>query len=72
MAVNKVIYDGETLIDLTSDTVASDSLAKGTTAHDKTGAKIVGTLGFATIYTGSAAPGDDVGTDGDIYLVVGG
>lgn len=49
MAVNKVIYDGETLIDLTSDTVASDSLAKGTTAHDKTGAEIIGTLDFESL-----------------------
>lgn len=72
MAINKVVYDGETLIDLTSDTVESDGLAKGTTAHDKTGTQIVGTLGFATIYTGSSAPGDDVGADGDIYLVIGG
>ena len=43
MAVNKIIYGGETLIDLTEDTVTPETLVKGTTAHDKSGAPIVGT-----------------------------
>ena len=43
MAINKVIYGGETLIDLTGDTITADKLAKGVTAHDKSGATIVGT-----------------------------
>lgn len=44
MAVNKVIYGTTVLVDLTEDTVTPDKLISGTTAHDKTGAKIVGTL----------------------------
>lgn len=44
MAVSKVIYAGDTLIDLTEDTVTPETLAKGITAHDKTGAPIVGTM----------------------------
>lgn len=43
MAVNKVIYGGNTLIDLTGDTVTPDKLAKNVTAHDKSGAVITGT-----------------------------
>lgn len=43
MAINKVIYDKKVLIDLTSDTVDSGTLLKGTTAHDKSGTKITGT-----------------------------
>lgn len=43
MAVNKVIYGSNTLIDLTSDTVTADKLAEGYTAHDKSGAVITGT-----------------------------
>jgi len=43
LAINKIIYGGETLIDLTEDTVTPETLVKGTTAHDKTGAAIVGT-----------------------------
>ena len=43
MAINKVIYGGNTLIDLTSDTITPDKLASGVTAHDKSGAVITGT-----------------------------
>lgn len=43
MANNKVIYDGTTLIDLTSDTVTPDTLLTGATAHDASGAQITGT-----------------------------
>lgn len=44
MAVNKVEYAGNTLIDLTADTVTPETLAKGVTAHDKSGAVITGTM----------------------------
>ena len=40
---NKVVYDGEVLIDLTADTITADKLASGITAHDKSGASITGT-----------------------------
>ena len=43
MAINKVIYGNSTLIDLTSDTVSANSLLSGETAHDRSGASIVGT-----------------------------
>lgn len=44
MAINKVMYGANTLIDLTSDTVSADTLGKGSTAHDKSGSDITGTL----------------------------
>lgn len=43
MAINKVIYGGNILIDLTTDTVTADKLASGITAHDKSGKTITGT-----------------------------
>lgn len=43
MAINKVIYGGNTLIDLTADTVIASGLQYGLTAHDKSGAAITGT-----------------------------
>ena len=46
MAINKVIYGGRTLIDLTSDTITAADLANGVTAHDKSGAAITGTSTF--------------------------
>ena len=44
MAINKVEYAGNVLIDLTADTVATETLAEGVTAHDASGAPIVGTM----------------------------
>lgn len=43
MPVNEVIYGGETLISLTSDTVTAETLAEGVTAHDASGNLIIGT-----------------------------
>lgn len=43
MAINKVIYNGDTLMDVSGDTVSADKLAKGITAHDKSGVQITGT-----------------------------
>lgn len=40
---NKIIYGGQTLIDLTADTITASDLASGKTAHDKSGAPITGT-----------------------------
>ena len=44
--VNKVIYGGSTLIDLTADTITAAQLLEGVTAHDKSGAPITGTLTY--------------------------
>lgn len=41
--ISKVIYNSNTLIDLTADTVTADTLAQGVTAHDKAGNVITGT-----------------------------
>lgn len=41
--INKIVYGDKTLIDLTGDTVAPESLGKGITAHDKSGKPIIGT-----------------------------
>ena len=43
MAVNKVIYNGSSLIDLSGDTVTAAQLLTGATAHDKAGNPITGT-----------------------------
>ena len=44
--INKVVYGGTTLIDLTSDTVTAAALQSGVTAHDRSGAVITGTNTF--------------------------
>lgn len=59
--VNKVILGNETLLDLTGDTVTAANLAQGVTAHDASGAAIVGTFDKAS---------GSVYQDADGYLVV--
>lgn len=59
MAVSKVIYDGNTLIDLTGDTVTVNALAEGTTAHDASGRQIVGTMPTDVVRYGTQELTDD-------------
>lgn len=44
--INKVVYGGQTLIDLTPDTVTADKLLEGITAHDASGATITGNCDY--------------------------
>ena len=46
MAISKVVYGGNTLIDLTADTVIKDKLLKGYTAHGADGEPITGTCEY--------------------------
>lgn len=46
MAISKIIYGGQTLIDLTADTVKADKLLTGFTAHGADGEPITGTCDF--------------------------
>lgn len=65
--INKVVYGGRTLIDLSSDTITAADLTRGKTAHDKSGNAIVGTNdggggGGATPYTLSVSLDDCTAT----------
>ncbi len=71
MLANKVVFAASVLIDLTQDTVSPEALLGGTTAHDKTGTPITGTLEVRTIYAGADEPDASLGKDGDLYLVTG-
>lgn len=44
--VNKVIYGGNTLIDLTADTVTADKILSGYTAHGASGAPLTGSCTY--------------------------
>jgi len=66
---NKVMYGGNVLIDLTSDTVDAAHLASGYTAHSASGAPVTGSLSFVTYYTSSSTPTSGQGSNGDIWLV---
>lgn len=43
MAINKVIYGNDVLIDLSTDTITASKMMAGETAHDRSGNSIVGT-----------------------------
>lgn len=70
MAISKVVYGTNTLIDLTADTVTADKIEKGYTTHDMSGASITGTLATVNYYSGSSEPSSTTGSDGDIYFKV--
>lgn len=60
MAVNKVVFGGETLIDISKDTVTKDKLLTGFTAHDQDGNPITGECNYDA-YTGDAtATADEI------------
>ena len=46
MAISKVVYGGNTLIDLTADSITKDKLLKGITAHGPDGEPISGTCEY--------------------------
>lgn len=48
---NKVVWDNQTLIDLTSDTVTAGSLLRGVTAHGANGQPLTGTLDVGNYVT---------------------
>lgn len=70
MPVNKVIYNGSTLIDLTDDTVTAATMVSGATAHASDGSVLNGTLVINKYYTGSSDPPAALGNNGDLYLKV--
>lgn len=51
MAVNVVIVNGKTIINLADDTVTRETLAEGKTAHDKSGELIVGEMKGSALET---------------------
>ena len=60
MAINKVIFGGDTLIDLTSDTVDAAHLLSGYKAHDRSGAVITGTCTYNADTSDATASADEI------------
>lgn len=60
MATNKIIYGGNILIDLTSDTITASDILTGKTAHDRTGAIITGTCDYDSDTTDATANQNEI------------
>ena len=60
MAISKVIYGGNTLIDLTGDTVTAEKMLEGTTAHGKDGELVTGTCTFDVDSTDATATAAEI------------
>lgn len=79
--VNKVIINNEVILDLTQDTVTSDKMVSGVTAHDKSGKQITGTKKYGsgfrvtgayasarTTVDGTTYNGEQTADMGDFYI----
>lgn len=68
MGISKVVYGGDTLIDLTSDTVEAEALLVGHTAHGKDGELIEGTCSFDANTTDATAKVSEILTGKTAYV----
>lgn len=60
MAINKIIYGGETLIDLTGDDAMANHILSGKKAHNRTGNQITGTCTFDSDTSDATASADEI------------
>lgn len=60
MGKSKIVFGNQTLIDLTSDTVAADKLLKNYTAHGRDGELITGTCEFDSDTSDATASSSDI------------
>ena len=68
--VNKIEYAGQTLIDLTNDTVSSSTLLDGQVAHDASGQRIVGAMMQNPVTVNNGSVSKISGTDDDYQLTL--
>lgn len=60
MAINKIIYGGTTLIDLTGDTAQASHILSGYKAHSRTGEQITGTCAYDVDTSEATATADEI------------
>lgn len=60
MAINKVIFGGTTLIDLTGDDAMASHILSGKKAHNRTGNQITGTCTYDSDTSDATASADEV------------
>ena len=60
MAINKVIYGGNTLIDLTGDDAMANHILSGKKAHNRTGNQITGSCTYDADTSDATATADEI------------
>lgn len=68
IAVNKVIYNSDTLIDLTADSVTPETLLSGVTAHASNGNAITGTCAYDANTSDATATASDITSGKTAYV----
>lgn len=66
--VNKVIYGGNTLIDLTADTATASDVLAAKTFHDKTGAAVTGSCTYDADTSDATASAAEILADKTAYV----
>lgn len=66
--ISKVVYGGQTLIDLTADTVVADKMLKGYTAHGADGEVVTGTCEFDVNSQDATAADSEILTGKTAYV----
>lgn len=69
MGVSKVVYGGQTIIDLTGDNVTADKLLKGYTAHGADGEPINGSCEFDANTQDATAKEDEILSGKTAYVL---
>lgn len=72
MAINKIIYGNDTLIDITDTTAEAEDVTSGKVFYTKSGARSVGTASYipsvlTSDYYGTTLPA--AGTEGRIFFL---
>lgn len=70
MGTSKVVFSGDTLVDLTGDTVTADKMLNGIIAHNKSGDRIVGNIKVNKCVVTSIPVADSYGDENDINVVI--
>lgn len=68
MAISKVVYGGNTLIDLTADTITADKILKSYTAHGADGEPITGSCSFDADTQDATAADSEILTGETAYV----
>ena len=68
--VNKVVYNNNTLIDITDTTATASDVVSGKDFYTADGSKTSGTLIVPQILYGTTVPTSSLGNDGDLYIKI--